>query len=198
MPPSSTCGATITGMNCTTWNSVVAKALANSPSIVPSSPLTAATSTSIPSEPSISRPHTHTAHATAPGRRPAGERPEGGRVAADEVALAERQREQPLEGAAAAFAQGRDARHEEHDDEREHAEHRGPHLGEHGGVVEDPGDEADEQRRHDEQQPDRARVVPDLGEHASGGGERQPGCHAAPSLPDAACRPWVPDRKSVV
>ncbi len=35
-PQSSNCGSTIAGMNCTAWNSVVANALTNRPSAIPS------------------------------------------------------------------------------------------------------------------------------------------------------------------
>ena len=63
-PPRMICGKTSTGMNCTAWNSVVAKALASRPRAVPSTASTTATSPSCHSGPSTSRPHTYTAKAT--------------------------------------------------------------------------------------------------------------------------------------
>ncbi|SIH77808.1 Uncharacterised protein [Mycobacteroides abscessus subsp. abscessus] len=110
------------------------------------------------------------------------EEPEGECVAEDEVALAQRHRQQALEGAAAPLTQGADARDEEHDDEREEREHRRPDRLEHIGLVEDPRDEPDEQARHDEEEGDRAGIVADLGEHATRRGQRALRGHRRPPL----------------
>ncbi len=61
IPPSRICGNTISGMNCTTWNSVRANALANRPSVLPSTASVTATATMSQGSPLISRPHTQTA-----------------------------------------------------------------------------------------------------------------------------------------
>ena len=55
-PHSSSCGTTTTGMNCTAWNSVRAKALQNRPSATPSTALTTAIRTTSPALPAVSRP----------------------------------------------------------------------------------------------------------------------------------------------
>jgi hypothetical protein len=54
-PHRKTWGSTITGMNCTAWNSVRANALASSPSATPSTASTTAMSTTSQIEPVTSR-----------------------------------------------------------------------------------------------------------------------------------------------
>ena len=90
---------------------------------MPSSASKSATTTSSHSGPAMSRPQTQTAKpvATTAWRDAM---PEGQGVADQEVDLAERHGQQPLQGAGGPLAQGRHAGHEEHDDEGEDAEQR--------------------------------------------------------------------------
>ena len=97
-------------MNCTAWNSVRANAETNRPSAVPSTASTTATTISIQTgagDVEVEQPHAE------PDRErglDGGHQPEGERVAEQEVELAHRHREQPLEGARRALAQRRHAR----------------------------------------------------------------------------------------
>src|SRR5690606_32135910 len=79
------------------------------------------------------------------------EEPEGEGVARDEVALAERQAHEPLEGARGALAQRRDARDQEHHDDGEDADVDRSELVQHGRAVEEPRDESKhDARQHDD------------------------------------------------
>ena len=66
---------TTTGMNCTAWNSVRAKAETNSPIAVPSTASATATTTSIHPGPVTSRPRTNTLSSTASSDCTAATRP---------------------------------------------------------------------------------------------------------------------------
>ncbi|GAB3335898.1 hypothetical protein GCM10027452_09310 [Micromonospora halotolerans] len=72
-PQSSSWGATTTGMNCTAWNSVRAKALQNRPSATASTALIAAIMITSPMLPAVVRPNTQyaTAEATVAWTTPA-------------------------------------------------------------------------------------------------------------------------------
>ena len=111
-------------MNWTAWNSVVANALTDRPSAVPSRASTTATRTRNQVGPSTSRPSTPTVQAETSSAWTIAEQPEGEGVADEEVGLAHGHGEQPLQRSAGPLAQGRDARDEEHHDEREDPEQR--------------------------------------------------------------------------
>jgi hypothetical protein len=177
-------------MNCTTWNSVRAKALASRPNAVPSSASAIATTKSSQTDPFDLQSAHQGRVADGHGGLQDGEQSERQRVSEDEVTTSQRHRQQTLERSAASFTQGRDARDEEHDDEREEREHRRPDVGEHIRFVEDPGHESDQQARHDEQQGDRARIVPDLDEDTSRGRQSAHRVHRRP--PFFAARPATP------
>ena len=74
--------------------------------------------------------------------------------------------------------QGRDAGHQEHHDEREDAEQRRADVVEDRRAVVDPGEQADQHARHDEQQRERAGVVPQLAQDPAGGREGAADAHA--------------------
>ena len=76
-----------------------------------------------------------------------------------------------------ALAQGGDAGHDEHHDEREDPEQRGAESVEDGGAVEDPRQQADQHAGDDEHQPDGAVVGAQLGQDAAGGDEGAVGVH---------------------
>ena len=143
-------GARPAGMNWTAWNSVVAKALTNRPSAVPSTASTTATTPSSQTGPLTSSPSRPTLTADRQRRLDRGEQAEGEGVAEQEVELAQRHREQPLEGAAAALAQGGHAGDEEHHDEREDRQQARPEAVEGrppGTVLEHPPQQADQHAR---------------------------------------------------
>ena len=123
-------GSRAAGMNCTAWNSVRANALTNSPSAVPSTASTTATTTEQPDRPGDVEAEQPDAE-RRPRARPARRRrtPKASGVAAEEVELAHRHREQPLEGAGGALAQRGHAGHQEHHDEREHRQQRRAEAG---------------------------------------------------------------------
>ena len=169
-PHSRICGITTAGMNCTAWNSVCAKALTKRPSAVPRTASTTATTSSSQTGPWTSRPSRPTLRPTASAAWTRGDRAERHGVADQEVELAHRHREQPLEGAAAALAQRGHAGHQEHHDEREHRQQRRSDLVEDRGVLEHPPQQGDQQAGQHQQQGERAVVAAELGEHPAGDG----------------------------
>ena len=163
-------------MNCTAWNSVRANALANRPSVLPSTAFRIARTTISHGEPRDVEPEHDEGDArrrAPPARRRERER---AAVAAEQPELRQRQGHQPLERPRRALAQHGDRRDDEHRDEREEPEQRGSDPIEHAGLVdEEPVEQRDERDRDDEQQRHRARVAAQLQEHAraSRGGRRR-------------------------
>ena len=110
-----------------------------------------------------------------------GHGPERQGIAEHEVALAERRREQALQRAGRALAQGGDARDEEHHDEREDAEQRGadPVEDVDRHVRVDPGEQPEQHARHDDHEGDGAVVAAQLAQDAARGREGDAQVHAA-------------------
>ena len=123
-PHSRICGITTSGMNCTAWNSVCANARDEQAQRGAQHRVGDRDHAEQPDRPGDVE--AEQADADRDGQRglDGGHQPEGERVAEQEVELAHRHREQPLEGAAGALAQRGDAGHQEHHDEREQRQQR--------------------------------------------------------------------------
>jgi hypothetical protein len=85
---------------------------------------------------------------------------EGEAVATEQVGLARRCGQQPLEGAGRALAQHRDAGHQEHDDEGEDPQHdQSDRVEDAAAVGEERVDDDQEQHRHHQQHGNGAVIV---------------------------------------
>ena len=172
-------------MNCTAWNSLVAKALRKRPSPTPSSAFETASATTRSGDPTVSTPSGPNATSEVTrglGRR---EQRESQPVAAEQVELRERQGHQPLERAAGSLAEHRDRRDEEHHDQRKEADERhGDALEGAGRPVEDVTQQHEQRRRHDEHEREGAMVATQLLEDAPRRWRASPGCSSrAPPAP---------------
>ena len=129
------CGVTRAGMNCTAWNSVLAKALTNRPSDMPSSALP--TASAITRRRRAGNLHVEQAERDSRGDEclHGGHERECQSVAHQQVELGERQGHEALQRSRGSLAQHRDRRDHEHRDEREHADQRPTHVLEAGWVL---------------------------------------------------------------
>ncbi len=175
-PHSRICGITTSGMNCTAWNSVRANAETKSPSAVPRTASAIATRVSIQTGPCTSRSSTRTREPHRERRLDGRDQPEREGVAAEEVELAHRHRQQPLERAGRPLPQRGHAGHQEHDDEREQRQQGGAERPERQ-VVEHPPQQRHQRAREHQEHGQGAVVAPDLVEHAAGDGEQDPRGH---------------------